>query len=236
MMTLDPTILSDAEAARAQLLERQHELDRARVDLNHQIRRLHSAGGSMREISEKLGISHQRVHQIVTDEEAPADSLLRRLTDRFQRSIGGATTHFTAEARAAVARSREEALTCGARAVGPEHLLLALTTPVAGTSAHVLASVGIGHEELLTATREVTGVAEPRAKSAGHMPFAPATKKALELSLREALRCGDGEIDSKHVLLGLLRGADERIMAGLATTGVTVQAIREAAETRLPPD
>jgi len=45
--------------------------DRARIDLHHAIRRLHAAGGSLREIAEALGLSHQRVHQIVDTEEGP---------------------------------------------------------------------------------------------------------------------------------------------------------------------
>ena len=39
----------------------------------------------------------------------------------------------------------------------------------------------------------------------GHIPFTPRAKKALELSLREALQLGHNYIGTEHVLLGLLR-------------------------------
>lgn len=44
----------------------------------------------------------------------------------------------------------------------------------------------------------------------GHIPFSKDAKKALELSLREALSRKDDRIEAAHVLLGILRGANER--------------------------
>ncbi|NKY88344.1 Clp protease N-terminal domain-containing protein [Nocardia veterana] len=42
----------------------------------------------------------------------------------------------------------------------------------------------------------------------GHIPFSRDAKKALELSLREAVSRGDDRIEAGHVLLGLLRVAN----------------------------
>ncbi|SNT37678.1 Clp protease N-terminal domain-containing protein [Rhodococcoides kyotonense] len=47
----------------------------------------------------------------------------------------------------------------------------------------------------------------------GHLAFAPASKKAIELSLREAIQRKDSEIRSEHLLLGLIRGADDGFTA-----------------------
>jgi len=44
-----------------------------------------------------------------------------------------------------------------------------------------------------------------RAGRPGHIRFGPASKKVLELALREAIHLGDVEITSDHVLLGLAR-------------------------------
>jgi hypothetical protein len=66
-MGLEPELVREAEAARQRLLESQHAAERARVDYHHAIRRLHAAGGSLREIAEALRLSHQRVHQIVDE-------------------------------------------------------------------------------------------------------------------------------------------------------------------------
>ena len=68
-MTLDETTLTEARELRSRLLELQHDADRAKLDFHHAIRRLHAAGGSMREIAEALDLSHQRVHQIVEGDE-----------------------------------------------------------------------------------------------------------------------------------------------------------------------
>jgi ATP-dependent Clp protease ATP-binding subunit ClpA len=62
----------------------------------------------------------------------------------------------------------------------------------------------------------------------GHIPFEAASKKALELSLREAIALKHREIRVEHLLLGLLRtgeGAAHRI---LAARGVTLAEIRAA--------
>jgi hypothetical protein len=70
-MGLDPELVREAKAAREFLLASQHAADRAKVDYHHAIRRLHAAGGSLREIAEALGLSHQRVHQIIDEAAEP---------------------------------------------------------------------------------------------------------------------------------------------------------------------
>jgi hypothetical protein len=64
-MALDEDILRDVEAARDRLDALEDETYEARATLHQAIRRLHAAGGSMREIATALGMSHQRVHQII---------------------------------------------------------------------------------------------------------------------------------------------------------------------------
>ena len=64
-MTLDEEILRDVEAARDRLETLEDEAFEARATLHQAIRRLHANGGSMREIATALGMSHQRVHQII---------------------------------------------------------------------------------------------------------------------------------------------------------------------------
>lgn len=68
-MTLDTHLLEKARDARDQIIELEYEAERARLSYQHAIRRLHASGGSLREIADALGISHQRVHQIVDGAE-----------------------------------------------------------------------------------------------------------------------------------------------------------------------
>jgi hypothetical protein len=64
-VALDRTFLREARQARDRLIDLQRKADMAQVDYQHAVRRLHAAGGSLRQIAEALGISYQRVHQIV---------------------------------------------------------------------------------------------------------------------------------------------------------------------------
>jgi hypothetical protein len=64
-MALDEDVLREAREARERAIGLQHETDLAQVSYQHAIRRLHAAGGSCREIADSLGLSYQRVHQIV---------------------------------------------------------------------------------------------------------------------------------------------------------------------------
>jgi hypothetical protein len=64
-MTLEETLLKQAREARDALINREWEMDRAREKYHKAIEQLYGAGGSLREIADGLGLSHQRVHQIV---------------------------------------------------------------------------------------------------------------------------------------------------------------------------
>ena len=64
-MTLDDEILREARESRDRALDLQYEADQAQVGYQHAIRRLNAAGASLREIADALGLSYQRVHQIV---------------------------------------------------------------------------------------------------------------------------------------------------------------------------
>jgi ClpX C4-type zinc finger len=64
-MPLDSGLLRQARAAEARAIDAEHDAEVARLEFHRAIRRLQLAGGSLREIAEELGLSHQRVHQIV---------------------------------------------------------------------------------------------------------------------------------------------------------------------------
>ncbi|GGK09180.1 hypothetical protein GCM10010123_43800 [Pilimelia anulata] len=59
----------------------------------------------------------------------------------------------------------------------------------------------------------------------GHLPLDPAARKALELSLREAIRLGHRAIGAEHLLLGVVH-ADPALAARVAP-GVTLADLRE---------
>jgi hypothetical protein len=79
-----------------------HDAEQAQVAYQHAIRRLHASGGSMREIADALGLSYQRVHQIVdvsTGKGAIRPSAIASLSCAFcglkgnEALIGGPGVH-----------------------------------------------------------------------------------------------------------------------------------------------
>jgi ClpX C4-type zinc finger len=84
-MGLDPELVREAERAKEQLAVAQHAAYRAKVDYHQAIRRLHAAGGSLREIAEALRMSHQRVHQIIDEAAEPTR---RRRWQRLSGPVG----------------------------------------------------------------------------------------------------------------------------------------------------
>jgi len=64
-MVLHPELLDKAQATGTRLAEAERQATLARAEHHTAIRRLHLAGGSLREIAQALGVSHQRVQQIV---------------------------------------------------------------------------------------------------------------------------------------------------------------------------
>jgi ATP-dependent Clp protease ATP-binding subunit ClpA len=200
MTPLDPTLLKEARSSRDRLLELQRDLEKARADYNHAVRRLHAGGGSLREIAEDLGLSHQRVHQIVDsgDETASPPVQRRRSPWPFPHE------RFTRRARRAVALAQEEADELGHGRVGTEHMLLGVLKAEDEATATVLENAGVSFAR----ARELVGGLEVRPRGRGRMPFTRAAKRSLALSLHAARDLGDTYIGTEHVLLGLV--ADER--------------------------
>jgi hypothetical protein len=71
-MTLDESVLEETLARRDRFVDLQLDADVAKREYHAGIRRLHEAGGSLREIADALGVSHQLIHQIVDAGGPPA--------------------------------------------------------------------------------------------------------------------------------------------------------------------
>jgi hypothetical protein len=221
-MALEETLLREAGEARDRMLERQRELEHARADYHHAIRRLNAEGGSTREIAEALGLSHQRVHQIVCGDE-PA----RRLVHLFPR-LGrgrGYFTRFSQPARRAVVRAQEEAAALGHGHIGTEHLLLAMLAPDGGLAATALAALGVDRDAVVAEVERRVGRAEQE-PAAGRIPFTAKSKKVLELALREARELKHDYIGVEHVLLGIVRERENLACEILEALGADEESVR----------
>jgi hypothetical protein len=83
-MPIDEELLAEAVRAAERIAQAQHAVLDARAGFQRAVRALYVDGGSMREIAERLGISHQRVHQLL-DLPKPDDSRWRQHRVRARR-------------------------------------------------------------------------------------------------------------------------------------------------------
>ena len=85
-MGLNKELVREAARAKEELAVAEHAAYRAKVHYHQAIRRLHAAGGSLREIAETFRLSHQRVHQIIN--EAAAATRRRRESQVLSGPVG----------------------------------------------------------------------------------------------------------------------------------------------------
>jgi prophage maintenance system killer protein len=121
----------------------------------------------------------------------PPRGMFHRLTDRARRAV-----HF----------AREEALLLRHDQVGTEHLLLGLLYEGEGVAARVLESLGISPQDVRREVDEIIGPGQSPPR--GDIPFTPAARRVLRLSLQESLQLGHRYIGTEHLLLGLLGEAE----------------------------
>jgi prophage maintenance system killer protein len=115
----------------------------------------------------------------------------------------GMFRRFTDRARQAVQLAQQQARHLDHNYVGTEHLLLGLLDEGEGVAATALESFGISLEAVRAQVEELIG--HGPSTPAAHIPFTPRAKKALALSLREALALGHNYVGTEHLLLGLAR-------------------------------
>lgn len=108
----------------------------------------------------------------------------------------------TQRAGSVIVVAQQEARAPGHDRVDTEHMLLALLREQEGLAAQTLESVGVTSERVRQQVTRIVGTGER--PSDGQIPFTVASKKVLELALREALALSHDYIGTEHILLGLL--------------------------------
>ena len=232
MMTIDAAALAQARTAQERLLELQRDAERARVDYHYEIRRLHAAGGSLREIADALGLSHQRVHQIVEAEgsESTAETVLLRVADQMRKLRSGLVGGFAEQGREAVANATDHARRRGARDVEPRDILQAVLLDRDESIAAIRAAAGV---DVIPLQGEVQTAGAPGGRK--RLGFAPGARSVLERALREAMALGDRSITREHLLLGVLAVDDPDVDALLQRIGTNREALRNATLSALGP-
>ncbi len=131
---------------------------------------------------------------------------------------------FTDRARRVVVLAQEEARMLNHNYIGTEHILLGLIHEGEGVAAKALTSLGISLQAVRQQVEEIIG--QGQQAPSGHIPFTPRAKKALELSLREALQLGHNYIGTEHILLGLLREGEGVAAQVLVRLGADLNRVR----------
>ena len=225
MMTLDEQVLTEARDVRQRLVDLETQTAHARVDYHHAIKKLHAAGGSLREIAEALELSHQRVHQIVEGPAGvPTPPFGRRgfkhgrRHGRHGRRREFFMARFDDGAKDVMVQAQKEADSLKHNYVGTEHLMLAvLRRGVAGLDAdaarkEVVERIGEGDEPWIAGL--------PR-------PLTPRAKRSLEAALTEATAAGREQFGPEDILFAIAsdpKGTGGEVLAGL---GVTPEQLRE---------
>lgn len=160
------------------------------------------------------------------------------VTGARSAKLGIVLERFTLPAREVVVLAEDEARLLAYDHLGTEHLLLGLLRDEERTAARLLAGLEVTLAEVQARVRQVAGPAHR--PSSGPIPFTPRAKNALALALDEALSIGLRYIDTRHVLLGLVRenhGAAARILRGFDVDVEKVQAeiIRMRGPVERPP-
>lgn len=122
---------------------------------------------------------------------------------------------FTEGAVRMVALAREEARHFGHSYVGTEHLLLALLREDGGMAATVLAGSGLDPDRVRASIEGIVGRDEGD-QGPLEEPITPRAKQVLRLARREAPRLDHDHVGPEHLLLGLIRDAEEGEGLGVA--------------------
>jgi ATP-dependent Clp protease ATP-binding subunit ClpA len=131
---------------------------------------------------------------------------------------------FTPRARQVVVLAQEEAQLLRHNYLGTEHILLGLLREEEGIAARVLGSLDVAVDRVRAQVVRLVGSLDESAP--GQLPFTPRAKKALQLSLREALSLGHHYIGTEHLLLGLLREGEGVAIRVLMDLGAGPEKIR----------
>jgi ATP-dependent Clp protease ATP-binding subunit ClpA len=180
----------------------------------------------------------------VRDAQVPVSAVCQAALERAVREVAAARgadepppvdsatsvglfARFTPRAHKAVVLAQEEARAIPHGYIGTEHVLLGVLAEGDNVANRTLAAMDVDPADLHAEV--LASLGPPGPAPAGHIPFTPRAKGALERATREALGLGHNYIGTEHLLLGLLameEGLASRVMRRmgleLRTTRMTV--------------
>ncbi len=140
---------------------------------------------------------------------------------------------FTPRARKVMSLAQDVARSSEHSHVGTEHVLIGILDEGGNLAVKVLADLDVDADGLRAELRASMGPAS-KGPAAGHLRFTPLSKRALELTAKEALRLGHNYIGSEHLLLGLLATEEGLASKVLRRMGIELHTTRLAVVMALP--
>jgi hypothetical protein len=182
--------------------------------IGHFVDQARRSGASWTDIGRSMGVSKQAAQK------------------RFVAKAGGegpdldpeqGFSRFTDRARKVVMAAQSEARAAGNDQIRPDHLVLGLLSEPEGLGAEAILAQGVSLE---TIRQSATATLPPPAEHVPELiPFDARSRKALELTFREALRLGHNYVGTEHILLALLELEDGTgVLAGLGVDKATAEA------------
>jgi ATP-dependent Clp protease ATP-binding subunit ClpA len=135
---------------------------------------------------------------------------------------------FNEDAKRSLTLAQEEAERSHHSYIGTEHLLLGLLRVESGTAYRVLTDLGVDIATVRGVIKSVLGRNE-RILIQSIIPTSR-VKKVIELSFEEARRMGDNEVDTAHMLLGLIIEGEGIAAHVLTDLGATLTKVRPEIE------
>ena len=132
--------------------------------------------------------------------------------------------YFTRLSRRVLVLAQEEAERLNHSYIGTEHLLVGLVREKEGLAHTVLSELGARPERVREAVERLVGRGESR--PTGNLTLTPRSKRVLELAVDEARRMNQRQVDTEHLLLGLVREGQGVAVDILRSLGISPSRVR----------
>jgi hypothetical protein len=177
--------------------------------IGHFVDQARRSGASWTDIGRSMGVSKQAVQKRFVTKDDTID-----MSQGFNR--------FTPRARNTVVAAQNAAKQAGSPEITPAHLVLGLLSEPEGLGVAAIVAQHVTVDQLRAAATAALPARDDQDRAL--TPFDAAAKKALELTVREALRLGHNYIGTEHLVLALLEQEDGNgLLSGLGVQKATVE-------------
>jgi hypothetical protein len=180
--------------------------------IGHFVDQARRSGASWTDIGRSMGVSKQAAQKRFVAKEGGGSGSLAEDLRSYAR--------YTDRARSVVVKSGAEARATDHDRIEPGHLVLGMLGEPDALAAQIMVTLGASLDTVREAVTASLGPGGGKPPGAA-VPFAAQSRKALELTLREALRLGHDFVGTEHLLLGVLSLEDAPVVRRLADLGVT---------------